>query len=522
MFRRFKSFGYAISAALLLIGMVVAGTSFAKGLTTGGATTSPVKLNPGTMTTHTASYAHTVDPSKISGGFKAATGSVKVAPTLPVTTKARLAAAAKASKVSRANAPIANATLSGGTSSTSVNTPFQTKNFAGLSNTCNPGLNNNFVFQPSDLAVAASSSWVVEAVNNCIAVYTTSGTLQTGWPKSPDTFFGVPNLGACQALGSGFPFMSDPRAAYDPNTGKFYLQWLEAEGVFGIDSCAPHSFVWQAVSNSSDPRSSWTVHGYNVSDNFNGTATAGDYDTLGFDSQGLYFAVNEFDAATGTSFLGSDYCGVPKANLGILACGHNPTVTGSRTISVDTMQPVMTETRSYGPRAEYIVNTYNIEGDPFSSDCFSSSCTGLVVWAFTNLANWAAGGSSPHVSGTVLGNTKTYIGPPAANDPACSSCVETLDTRISGTPVYSAGEIWAAWATGIVNFQSTLVAGVLWTQSRAELTDNNSGICPGANDICPDVSTSYQLMGYYFFEPNDQSAYFPALMTDSESNLFMT
>ena len=41
--------------------------------------------------------------------------------------------------------------------------------------------------------------------------------------------------------------------------------------------------------------------------------------------------------------------------------------------------------------------------------------------------------------------TKAYAQPPLAdNYPACTNCLETIDNRISGTPVYMNGNIYAA------------------------------------------------------------------------------
>ncbi len=58
---------------------------------------------------------------------------------------------------------------------------------------------------PSDMGLAASNNYVVQVVNATIAVYDKTGVLQTGFPKSLNTFFGLPS--------SAFTF--DPRALYD-------------------------------------------------------------------------------------------------------------------------------------------------------------------------------------------------------------------------------------------------------------------------------------------------------------------
>src|SRR5262249_32918694 len=66
---------------------------------------------------------------------------------------------------------------------------------------------------PSDMALAVGTTFVVQANNSCIAVFSKNGTLQAGFPKSLDAFLGLP--------ASAFPF--DPRALYDWVNNRFIL-----------------------------------------------------------------------------------------------------------------------------------------------------------------------------------------------------------------------------------------------------------------------------------------------------------
>src|SRR5205807_2899774 len=80
-----------------------------------------------------------------------------------------------------------------------------------------------------------------------------------------------------------------------------------------------------------------------------------------------------------------------------------------------------------------------LQGD-WSSDVCSS-----------DLAN--PGKSTISVSGAII-STKTYIVPPNADEPGCSGCVDTNDTRISGTPVFQKGLISFSLNTGLNNGRS--------------------------------------------------------------------
>ena len=93
--------------------------------------------------------------------------------------------------------------------------------------------------QPPDMALATSSTLVLQGVNTSFAFYDTHGNLVAG-PINSVNFFGVPPLpNNCDPNG---PYMSDPRAFYDINTGLFWAAMLRAYlagggidcGCFGI------------------------------------------------------------------------------------------------------------------------------------------------------------------------------------------------------------------------------------------------------------------------------------------------
>jgi len=96
-----------------------------------------------------------------------------------------------------------------------------------------------------------------------------------------------------------------------------------------------------------------------------------------------------------------------------------------------------------------------------------------------------------------------------ADQPDCTQCLETFDTRISAIPVYHDGLISFALETGVNNGTQTVPA-ILWGQVNGSITDNGT--------MTP--STHLQQNGYLSFA-GDGSASFGALMPDDEGNLFM-
>src|SRR5436853_305389 len=78
----------------------------------------------------------------------------------------------------------------------------------------------------ADMARAASSRFVLQGVNTQWQVWDTAGNVQAGWPVSAQNFFGVPNVTnadgtPCDTDHRSQPFLSDPRALYDPADGRF-------------------------------------------------------------------------------------------------------------------------------------------------------------------------------------------------------------------------------------------------------------------------------------------------------------
>src|SRR5215471_17993950 len=124
---------------------------------------------------------------------------------------------------------------------------------------------------PPDMAVAASPRFVLQGVNTQYEALDTAGHVQAGFPVSAQTFFGVPNVTnpdgtPCDVAHLSQPFLSDPRAAYDPVGGRFWAAVLQVENALGIARDCPFKSVYFiAVSQTSDPRGAWNVFEFNMS-----------------------------------------------------------------------------------------------------------------------------------------------------------------------------------------------------------------------------------------------------------------
>jgi hypothetical protein len=365
------------------------------------------------------------------------------------------------------------------------NTPSPTVKFQGMTDSvCG--------CQPPDQALAASPSWVFQGVNTAFAVYNTSGALQSGWPKTAQNFFGVPNPGSCDPSG---PFLSDPRAFYDPTDQRFWAAMLQVQGAFGVP-CPEQTDYWIAVSQTNNPNGAWYVYEFNMALN---TTNAADYTEFGFDQQAIYFSGNMFNQA-GTAY---EYAESFSALKSTMESGSSVTAYGftnfmANGVLLDTVQPVENEASSF-PGAGLLIDSFNMNGDGTNS-C-SSSCSGLVVWAIAN-----PGTSSVSASGVVV-SSQTYTFAPLADEPGCSQCIETLDTRISGTPVYQNGLISFALETG-VNNGTQIVPALFWGQVQPTISN---GVITGGSVF----------QSGYLSAKGDTAVSFGALMATSSGSLLM-
>ena len=185
---------------------------------------------------------------------------------------------------------------------------------------------------------------------------------------------------------------------------------------------------------------------------------------------------------------------------GITAYGFYDLSVGG--VLVDTVQPTEGEFPTHGgPPSAVFVNTFNMNGDPSGNNCLTVACSGLEVWGLSNPAT-----KNQQLTGVEVA-TPQYISPPNADQPGCSQCVETIDTRITGTPVFNNGQVSWSIDTGAMN-KTQVVPAILWGQVVPQFVNGNLK-----------AASMYQV-GYFGFE-GDQDASFGALMPDVNGNLIM-
>jgi hypothetical protein len=409
---------------------------------------------------------------------------------------------------------------------------------SGNSTTATPGTTASFIGQqssaktcsyfgrgcnPPDMGLAASPQFVLQGVNTQWEVLDPHGNVQAGWPVSAQNFFGVPNVTnadgtPCDTAHQSQPFLSDPRALYDPADGRFWAAMLQVEGAqaFGVALDCPYKSVYfVAVSQTSNPSGSWNVFEFNMETDVNGQKFAADYTQLGINNQAVYFSANMFGEQGGffAELFEANKAQMEKGQAHFTADGFfnlrgtgpgNSAKTGP--FFADTVQPTLNLDSSAGTSETFVdtmdgpdVMTGNLCG--FNGGGFHDACSGLVVWTLANPIGHDSRGAPPTLTGTLVPTGPFLVNVPA-DQPSCSFCVDANDLRIAATPVIRNGVLYAAWGTAINN------------------GNNSSHPTPGIEWAQMSLANLSSTTGYYNFS-GDEAATYPAVIPDANGNVTM-
>jgi hypothetical protein len=144
------------------------------------------------------------------------------------------------------------------------------------------------------MGLAVGQNQVVQAVNDCIAVYDkASGALLPGYPKSLNTFLGTPANNFDPLTGKCIRCVTDPRVMYDFVADRFVIVALFED--------LPNSrgFLELAASQTNNPTAGWNVYRIQVG----ATGQCPDYPTLGQNFAndpfvgGIYVGFNNFSCS---------------------------------------------------------------------------------------------------------------------------------------------------------------------------------------------------------------------------------
>ncbi|MGN2243836.1 hypothetical protein ACFWZU_10040 [Frateuria sp. GZRR33] len=180
---------------------------------------------------------------------------------------------------------------------------------------------NQFSVEPPDQGLCAGNGFVVESVNDVLAIYDRAGNQLVG-PVDLNTFYGYP-AAINRTTGAYGPSITDPTCYYDADTRRWFHVVLTLDRVGTSSALSGTNHLDIAVSQTADPTGAWTVYQLPVQNNgSDGTpdhgCTAGfclgDYPHIGADANAIFLTTNEF-ALFGPGFYGAQIYAISKRAL---------------------------------------------------------------------------------------------------------------------------------------------------------------------------------------------------------------
>jgi hypothetical protein len=351
------------------------------------------------------------------------------------------------------NAPAAPIPAAPATPADIAPTPGVDLTFAGLNHfnqrTANSG--NQFSLEPPDQGLCVANGFVLETINDVLAVYSTAGARLSG-PTDLNTFYGYA-AAFKRPAGPFGPFVTDPSCYYDVATNTWFhvVLTLDVDPATGDFLGTNHLDI--AVRTGASPIGTWTI--YKVDAENNGTKgqpnhhcsegpCLGDYPHIGADANGFYVTTNEY-SFFGPEFTSAQIYAFSKADLA--AAAATVKMQQFDTVGLDgghpgfTIWPAISPAGLFAPNTEYFLSSNAAEeanGNGTSND--------VLVWALTNTAslNTTPALTLSHAS---LNATTAYSLPPKSDQkPGNIPLADCLNDRTTRSPLWgNAAGCWRAF-----------------------------------------------------------------------------
>jgi hypothetical protein len=315
---------------------------------------------------------------------------------------------------------------------------------------------------PPDGAIAVSGTYIVEAVNDAMSIWTKSydaggnlSAVSTAISAADLNIFFGNNPNCYSAANDFFGLVSDPSLDYDAAHDRFFLSMISFDQLFGVSS------LCIAVTATGDPTGSWFIYAFPIPSGFTGSLldfprgvvgadgviyVAGNYFVFDFSGNAIFRNARIYAFKTADMYLGHNT--TPK----VVGVGKDPQ-TG---LPADSLTPA----RGVGVFGMYFVSASNPTAPALGSL--------VTLWKWSN----PFGTSSFTRRGYVT--VASYAQPPGATQPGAfpsgvssctqtgAQCIQTNDAR-NLTAYWSNGTVWAAHNVGCTQAVGP-VACVQWYQ----------------------------------------------------------
>jgi hypothetical protein len=312
---------------------------------------------------------------------------------------------------------------------------------------------NQFSVEPPDQAMCVGNGYVLEAVNDVLNVFNTSGqsvlpdntatNIVSGFPRNVNhavdlnSFLGYPPA-INRSTGIRGQFVTDPSCLYDAATQRFFVVTLTLETNPTNGKFTTINHLDLAVSATSNPTGTWNIYRIDVTND--GTNTGGvnpgpflgDYPHIGADAYGFYITTNAYPWCC-NGFSGAQIYAFSKAQLA--AGAANVTMVHFDTSGMvdapsdaGSTQPGFTVWPAQSPGTgsyqlndggtEYLLssNAADEATHPVAGTGGNYVSNQVVVWTLSNTSSLDA--ATPSLTLTnKLANVNTYAIPPKQQQP---------------------------------------------------------------------------------------------------------
>jgi hypothetical protein len=319
---------------------------------------------------------------------------------------------------------------------------------------------NQFSVEPPDQGLCAGGGYVVEAVNDVLNVFNTSGqsllpdntstNIVAGFPRNVNHAVDLNSfLGYAPAInrstGVRAQFVTDPSCIYDAATQRFFFIALTLE-TFPNGAFTTVNHLDLAVSETSDPTGAWKIYHTDVTNDGTNTGGAnpgpylGDYPHIGADAYGVFVTTNAYPWCC-NGFSGAQIYAFSKAQLaagaasvtmvhldtsGLVNVPSNETPTQSGFTVWPAQSPGIGSFNLGAGGTEYFLssNATTEATNPVSGIGGSHTSNQLVVWTLTNTSSLSGTAPALTLSNHVL-SANQYGVPPQQKQPGSGTLATT-------------------------------------------------------------------------------------------------
>ncbi|TBR39052.1 hypothetical protein EYV96_02070 [Dyella terrae] len=378
---------------------------------------------------------------------------------------------------------------------------------------------NQFSVEPPDQGLCAGNGFVLESVNDVLAIYDSSGHQLVG-PVDLNTFYGYP-AAINRSNGQYGPSITDPSCYYDASTKRWFQVVLTLDRIGTTSALAGTNHLDIAVSQTADPTGAWIVYQLPVQNNgTQGTPDhqcdlgfcLGDYPHIGADANAIFLTTNEF-SFFGDGFYGSQIYAISKKALASWSAAVNVVLFNGGDPSIPapafTVWPAVSSGGQYAGAhggTEYLLssdavfydsgvsstiwlwavsNTQAIDSAP-GTLALSVSSVGVQQYAVpSSLAHQKPGSTPLRDCFAVPGCAPNYLGYPNHVYPAPRD-LAVNDSRMQQVS-YANGKLWGTLDTDVLLGDGSHGSGI----NFFVINPNSGGLFANGTLSLPDANLTY-------------------------------